>query len=235
MPIHHFTDPEKVTIFMTHARAGQESLKKSYKQTDLVNIGKDLGLLPAQLKGNKKYITSIILQRCKDYGPELEAILQQNVLEEFGMSKEPKPYHDCTLEELIQEAELEEILSSGSRQDIIARLERLDAGKGAYEDSTDDWIRGELTKSGLSSSGTREDCLLRLYPFEVRRLNKKIEELSIQLGKKTKVRHHTKYRSSRTKNNHAFVRSLGRGMVFGAGVGLAARIFRVQKKSSLKF
>lgn len=33
MPIHHFTDPEKVTIFMTHARAGQESLKKAYKQT----------------------------------------------------------------------------------------------------------------------------------------------------------------------------------------------------------
>ena len=83
------------------------------------------------------------------------------------MSKEPKPYHNCTLEELIQEAELEEILSSDSRQDIIAHLERLDAGKGDEEDSTD-------------------DCLLRLYPFEVRRLNKKIEELSIQLGKKTK-------------------------------------------------
>jgi len=287
MPIHHFTDPEKVTTFMSCVRAGESTLENAYKKTELIQIGKDLGLLPAQLKGIKKIITNNILKKCKKYGPGLEATLRQNVLDEYmSIQKEDtqtnkeyhKPYRECTLEELKEEADSEQILSSGSRHDIIRRLERIDNGKGSYEDSTSDWIRNELAKNGfldsgnrtvllerahqmddttnisfadrttvylkqylekekLTHSGTREDCLLRLYPIEIHNLKNKLNELTLQLEKKTKVIYRTKYRSSPNKKTGTLT-SLGRGLVFGAGVGLGARIIRGRKnfqKSSLKF
>ena len=157
MPIHHFTDPEKVTVFMQHLHTGESKLKNAYKKEELENIGRDLGLTATQLKGTKEVIAKKIFQVVQKHGPGLEATLRQNVLLQYEdtTDQEPKPYHECTLKELKEEAELEQILSSGSSQDIIARLKRMDDGKGEYEDSTTDWIRNELAKNGFRQDGTR--------------------------------------------------------------------------------
>jgi hypothetical protein len=73
-----------------------------------------------------------------------------------------KPYDQCSIEELREEADSEGLFSTGSRRHIVERLERLDSGKGTFDDCTDEKIREELQKNGFLSTGSREILLARV-------------------------------------------------------------------------
>jgi hypothetical protein len=110
------------------------------------------------------------------YGPGGETSLRQKVLGYHDARKKQsttsstkaytKPYIQCTLEELKEEAAGEGLIATGREIDIIRRLERLDHGVGKFEDCTTEWIAQELSTNGFLSDGDRESLLVRVNSLD---------------------------------------------------------------------
>ena len=162
-----FTTPESIDKFFIEVHKGQESVKKAYLKAELIEIAKNLGVSDA--KGNKAILVERIFKRI---GPGTEASLRNDLVVDKQEEKSDdapkliktytKPYDDCSLEEFKEEANLEGMLSTGSRNDIIVRLEALDSGIGKWEDCTTEFIREELTKHGYLSTGDRSTLIARI-------------------------------------------------------------------------
>lgn len=168
-----FTTPESIDKFFKHIHKGKKDLEKAYKKDDLIKIAANLGV--SDLKGTKKQLVDKISSRI---GPATQANLRKDILErdrEANQTKKKpktlikqftKPYDDCSLEELKEEAETEGLIVTGSRDDIIDRLEALDAGTGKWEDCTTEFIQEELDKHGFISTGNRTKLLARVSRYD---------------------------------------------------------------------
>jgi len=179
-----FTTPESIDKFFELVRLkGEKDIKKikkaiekAYKKADLVRIAENLGV--SDLKGTKEQLVDKISSRI---GPATQANLRKDILERDRETKQTKngtkqtkngtktsikqytkPYDDCSLKELKEEAETEGIITTGTRDDIIDRLEALDAGRGKWEDCTAEFLREELNKHGFISTGNRPRLLARV-------------------------------------------------------------------------
>jgi len=168
-----FTTPESIDKFFKHIHKGKKDLEKAYKKDDLIKIAANLGV--SDLKGTKKQLVDKISSRI---GPATQANLRKDILErdrEANQTKKKpktlikqftKPYDDCSLEELKEEAETEGLIVTGSRDNIIDRLEALDAGRGKWEDCTTEFIQEELDKHGFISTGNRTKLLARVSRYD---------------------------------------------------------------------
>ena len=168
-----FTTPESIDKFFKHIHKGKKDLEKAYKKADLIKIAENLGV--SDLKGTKKQLVDKISSRL---GPGTQANLRKDILErdrEANQTKKKpktlikqftKPYDDCSLEELKEEAETEGLIVTGSRDNIIDRLEALDAGRGKWEDCTTEFIQEELDKHGFISTGNRTKLLARVSRYD---------------------------------------------------------------------
>lgn len=162
-----FTDPDIIDNFFKESRKGQKTVEKTYKKAEIIDIAKNLGV--SDLKGTKAILVGRIFKRI---GPGTEASLRNDLVvnkqeEKIDTGDNPiktytKPYDVCTLEELKEEADTEGMLSTGSRDDIIDRLEALDSGKGQWEDCTTEFMREELIKNGYISTGDRHILIARM-------------------------------------------------------------------------
>ena len=168
-----FTTPDSIDTFFKHVRKGKKAIDKAYKKADLIKIAENLGV--SDLKGTKKQLVDKISSRL---GPGTQANLRKDILERDREAKQTKnvfktsikqytkPYDDCSLKELKEEAETEGIITTGSRDDIIDRLEALDAGTGKWEDCTTEFIQEELDKHGFISTGNRSKLLARVSVYD---------------------------------------------------------------------
>ena len=168
-----FTTPESIDTFFKHIHKGKKDLEKAYKKDELIKIATNLGV--SDLKGTKKQLVDKISSRL---GPGTQANLRKDILERDREAKQvdrtgktlikqfTKPYDDCSLEELKEEAETEGLIDTGTRDDIIDRLEALDAGRGKWEDCTTEFIREELDKHGFISTGNRTKLLARVSRYD---------------------------------------------------------------------
>jgi len=168
-----FTTPESIDTFFKYVHKGKKDLEKAYKKADLIKIAANLGV--SDLTGTKNQLVDKISSRI---GPATQANLRKDILARDREQKsEPKqtengtktsikqytkPYDDCSLKELKEEAESEGIITSGTRDDIIDRLKALDAGRGKWEDCTTEFLREELDKHGFISTGNRPRLLARV-------------------------------------------------------------------------
>lgn len=168
-----FTTPESIDKFFKYVHKGKKDLEKAYKKADLIKIAANLGV--SDLTGTKNQLVDKISSRI---GPATQANLRKDILARDREQKsEPKqtengtktsikqytkPYDDCSLKELKEEAESEGIITSGTRDDIIDRLKALDAGRGKWEDCTTEFLREELDKHGFISTGNRPRLLARV-------------------------------------------------------------------------
>lgn len=173
-----FTTPESIDTFFKHIHKGKKGLEKAYKRAELIKIAANLGV--SDLHGTKTVLIDRISNRI---GPGTAASLRRDILEQdrakkpakksakkhakksASMSTEKtytKPYDQCSIEELREEADSEGILSTGSGRDIIDRLERVDRSKGTFDDCTTEKIREELQKNGFVSTGSRKIILARV-------------------------------------------------------------------------
>jgi len=314
-----FSEPEIIDKFVELERKGEKAMNKAYKKQQLVDICNDLEISNAGTK-------SVLIQRIrKAVGPATERNLRQKILDsdiqklqakEAGV-KHYKPYEEMSLQELQAEADDEQIISSGSRNDIIKRLIRLDDEDSPYRDSTTEFLRDELKRDdylydgdrdtllarlnridsntshyedrptkwlknllkqerrittgsreeliarankmnkygnaadfetaylkellaehNLSQKGGRKDWLIRMYQVEVEELYNALDHLKRQLKQKPRVVYRTKYRSSGNRHKKSSVLgSMARGAAFGAGIGIASRVFRGRQheQKPLKF
>jgi len=161
-----FTDPDIIDKFFEKVHKGQQTVKKAYKKPILVEIAKDLKV--SDLKGTKDIIVERIFKRINT---GTEASLRNDIRNDLVVNKQEghdgdkpsktytKPYDDCSLEELKEEATAEGILITGSRDDIVDRLKALDAGTGNWVDTTTDFLRKKLEKNGYISTGDRATLL----------------------------------------------------------------------------
>lgn len=168
-----FTTPESIDTFFKYVHKGKKDLEKAYKKADLIKIAAKLGV--SDLKGTKKQLVEKISSRI---GPATQANLRKDILArdreakqtknetKTSIKKYTKPYDDCSLKELKEEAETEGIITTGSRDDIIDRLEALDAGTGKWEDCTTEFIQEELDKHGFISTGNRSKLLARVSLYD---------------------------------------------------------------------
>jgi hypothetical protein len=173
MSIHHFKSLNTVNKFI-------KSLKNlsKYKLLELKNIAKDLNI-KINNKDTKKTLIEKILNKMNYYGPDPAATLwrqfgpkekkpnqekkqpnqEKKPKSQLNPQKKLKPYEECSIDELREEADTEGILSTGSKSDIVARLKRLDAGSGPWEDSSTEFIRSKLVEHGYISTGNRGELL----------------------------------------------------------------------------
>ena len=170
-----FTNPDIINIFFEKAHNGQKTVEKAYKKDELIEIAENLGV--SDLKGTKAILVGRIFKRI---GPGTEASLRNDIRNDLVINKQEgndgdnhiksyiKPYDDCSLEELKEEADTEGMLSTGSRDDIINRLEALDTGRAKWEDYTIEFMRGELTKHGYVSTGDRHTLISRIQECDDR-------------------------------------------------------------------
>tara|TARA_B100000780_G_C21089473_1_gene439037 strand:- start:493 stop:1473 length:981 start_codon:yes stop_codon:yes gene_type:complete len=171
-----FSTPESIDTFFKHVHKGKKVLEKAYKKADLIKIAANLGI--SDLKGTKKQLVDKISSRLVSLGPGTQANLRKDILERDREANQAekasktlikqftKPYDDCSIEELKEEAETEGLIDTGSRDDIIDRLEALDAGTGKWEDCTIEFIQEELDKHGFISTGNRTKLLARVSRYD---------------------------------------------------------------------
>jgi hypothetical protein len=177
-----FTTPESIDTFFKHIHKGKKGLEKAYKKAELIKIAANLGV--SNLVGTKSQLVDRISSRI---GPGTELSLRNDILDQYNAKQAKnktvkksskksskkgsplstgktytKPYDQCSIEELREEADSEGLFSTGSRRHIVERLERLDSGKGTFDDCTDEKIREELQKNGFLSTGSREILLARV-------------------------------------------------------------------------
>ena len=168
-----FSTPESIDTFFELVPKGEKAIEKAYKKADLIKIAANLGV--SDLKGTKKELVKKISSRL---GPRTQANLRNDILErdqeatqtkkksKTSIKQYTKPYDDCSLEELKEEAETEGLIVTGSRDDIIDRLEALDAGTGKWEDCTTEFIQEELDKHGFISTGNRTKLIARVSRYD---------------------------------------------------------------------
>ena len=168
-----FSTPESIDTFFELGPKGEKAIEKAYKKADLIKIAANLGV--SDLKGTKKELVKKISSRL---GPRTQANLRNDILErdqeatqtkkksKTSIKQYTKPYDDCSLEELKEEAETEGLIVTGSRDDIIDRLEALDAGTGKWEDCTTEFIQEELDKHGFISTGNRTKLIARVSRYD---------------------------------------------------------------------
>lgn len=179
----YFTSEKLLDEFFENKKKGLEKFIKAYKKDELIKLATDLSI--KDVTGTKKDISKRIFDSFSFPGHENgEKNLRYNLwirLRNMAMEKEkaerkrleeerianlPKAYSDMTLEELKEEADEENILSSGTEADIIDRLKRLDNGTTLYEDSNDKYLLDVMKKQGLIISKLRTDNIARLKRFD---------------------------------------------------------------------
>tara|TARA_B110000908_G_C10250291_1_gene451563 strand:+ start:1890 stop:2864 length:975 start_codon:yes stop_codon:yes gene_type:complete len=170
-----FTNPDIIDNFFKKSHNGQKTVEKAYKRAELIEIAENLGV--SDLKGTKAILVERIFKRI---GPGTEASLRNDIRNDLVINKQEghdgdkptktytKPYDDCSLEELKEEATAEGILTTGSRNDIVDRLKALDAGTGNWVDTTTDFLRKKLEKNGYISTGDRATLLTRIQECDDR-------------------------------------------------------------------
>jgi len=175
-----FDTKESIRNFYTNFKLSDTKILKIYTMYQLNDIARDIesttGVKFGRYARNEddcKQMIVAIKNEIKKWGKKdpfknvkLEKKVSKKTVEPVEQEESVTLYSDMTDVQLQKETDETSVLNTGTRTEIIARLERVDNNTWTFSDMSNEWLRDSLSENKFQIPRSRDSMVERLEKIE---------------------------------------------------------------------